>query len=302
MLHANKRLLFLGLILFVYNLFLVKPIYSQNANQKTYQEVDTQKTQSEPVVVGYGKGLFKIGKLIYSDALENSDDWAVQIEESDAEIKPRIKFGNESLNVLMPDRGATIWNRNKFQGSIAITYKVKAPTKYVQELGIVARDINSFWHASAPEIPDQIFNQNKYTGAFTSYHKQQGYYASMGGRDNTTTRFRRYPRVKDDENVNHISLSDKDGDEGYLIQPDKTHTIQLVAFNDVIQYIVDRKVFYEIRAGDTVRVALADGTHKKMEYTEDRFPSYNEGWFGFRLVNTHHIYSDFRVYRLEPAD
>jgi hypothetical protein len=300
--YVNWHLIFFGLILLSFNLIPTKTAHSQPAIRGASAGNDTKQSPSKPIVAGYGKGLFQIGELIYGGAFENSDDWVLQIEESDAEATPRINFGSGSINVLVPDRGATIWNRNKFRGPIAIIYKVKAPTKYVRDLGIVVRDINCFWQASAPDIPNEIFNQNKYTGAFTSYHKQQGYYASMGGRDNTTTRFRRYPRIKDGKKVNHITLTNKDGQEGYLIEPDKTHTIQLVAYDDVIQYIVDRKVFYEIREGDTVRVSRPDGTYEKVVYSEEQFSSYNEGWFGFRLVNTHHIYSDFRVYRLEPAD
>ncbi|WP_147303632.1 DUF6250 domain-containing protein [Rhodohalobacter sp. SW132] len=207
------------------------------------------------------------------------------------------------MDVFMPARGATIWNQNKFSGPVAITFKVKALSENVQPGGVVVRDINTFWHASDPEIPDGIFDENDYTGAFDSYHKQQGYYASMGGRDNTTTRFRRYPRTSTEgEPIEHISLSERDGLEDFLIQPDKTHTVQLVVYQDVIQYIVDGRIFYEIREGDTITLSTSDGGEKTAEYTEDLFPSYSEGWFGFRLVNTHHRYSDFRVHRLKPAD
>jgi hypothetical protein len=68
----------------------------------------------------------------------------------------------------------------------------------------------------------------------------------MGGRENTTTRFRRYPRTEDGSAVTHISLADRDEQQEYLIH---THTIQLVVYKDVVQYIVDGRVFYEIRKG-----------------------------------------------------
>lgn len=276
----------------------VGPYFSDKADEVTSRR-GLEAEFSRP---GYGEGFFEIGELLYSDDFANQDEWLLQVEETGAQTKPRIDFRNGFLEVLMPDRGATIWNRNKFSGNVAITYKVKAPSTYVDELGIVVRDINVFWHASDPEEPDAIFDDTQYTGAFNSYHKQQGFYASIGGRDNTTTRFRRYPRIRNGESVEHISLSEKDGLQDYLIQPDKTHTIQLVVYNDIVQYIVDRKVFYEIREGDTVEVSRIDGTREKVVYTQERFPPYNEGWFGFRLVNTHHIYSDFRVYRLESAE
>lgn len=262
---------------------------------------DERKT--EPVVTGYGVGLFVIGEQLYHDPFEDDEDWVVQIQETGAESEPRVNFGSGSLDVLMPDRGATIWNRNKFTGPVAITYNVKAPEDYTHMNGIVARDMNSFWHASDPENPEAIFDSDNYTGAFDSYHKQQGYYASMGGRDNTTTRFRRYPRINiDGEPAEHISLSEWDGLENFLIQPGKTHTIQLVVYKDVVQYIVDGRVFYEIREGDSITVLRADGREETAIYTAERFPPYEGGWFGFRLVNSHHQYSGFRVYRLEPDE
>ncbi len=255
-----------------------------------------------PVIEGYGEGLFQVGDLIYEDNFKNDADWIIQVEETEASSEPRIDFFNGFLEVLLPGRGATIWNRNEFSGNIAITYKVKVPSTYVNELGVVVRDVNTFWHASHPENPKDLFDKEKYTGAFPSYHTLHGYYASMGGRDNTTTRFRRYPRITHDRGIDHIALSEKDRLQDYLIQPDKTHTIQLVVYDDVVQYLVDGKVFYEIREGDTVQISKADGTMEDVTYNTNQFPAYSEGWFGFRLVNTHHIYSDFRVYRLLPAE
>lgn len=261
-----------------------------------------EESAMKPVIKGYGEDVFEVGKLLYKSNFENKNDWLLQVEDTEAPYQPRIDFYNGFLEVLLPGRGATIWNRNEFSGNIAITYKMKAPSTYTNELGVVVRDVNSFWHASHPGKPKEIFNSEKYTGAFPSYHTMQGYYASMGGRDNTTTRFRRYPRIQDEHPVDHISLSKRDGQTNYLIQPGKTHTIQLVVFEDVVQYLVDGKIFYEIREGDTVKVSKADGTTEEMKYTTDQFPAYTEGWFGFRLVNTHHIYSDFRVYRLLPEE
>lgn len=279
----------------------LSPYFSEKTfDTNTWQE--KLKKRNQPVIKGYGKGIFQVGKLLYRSDFTNQSEWMPQIQETEARADPRINFRDGFLEVLIPGRGATIWNKNKFSGNVAIMYKVKAPSTYVDELGIVIRDINAFWHASDPDVPEAIFDHNKYTGAFNSYHKQQGYYASMGGRDNTTTRFRRYPRVQDGEVVNHIALSDKDGIEEYLIHPDQTHSIQLVVYNDIIQYIVDGKVYYEMREGDRVSVSSDDGTPNEMVYTEERFPPYREGWFGFRLVNTHHIYSDFQVYRLKPEN
>ncbi len=279
----------------------VAHLLSENA-EDVAPETGNEVASTRPVIKGYGDGLFEVGELIYNTDFESDEEWHLQMEETEAAAVPRVDYRNGFLDMLMPGRGATIWNKKKFSGNIAITYKVKAPSTYVNELSVVVRDINAFWHASHPGNPEDIFNAGQYDGSFPSYHTLQGYYASTGGRDNTTTRLRRYPREADGEQIEHISLSARDGLDEFLIRPDQTHTIQLVAHDDVIQYIVDEKVVYEIREGDTITITRPDGENVEVEYTTDRFPPYSEGWFGFRMVNTHHIYSDFKVYRLIPAN
>ena len=64
---------------------------------------------------------------------------------------------------------------------------------------------------------------------------------------------RRYPREVDGKPAEHMALNDKDEKPGYLITPDKVMTVQLVAYDDVIQYIVDGKLNYQIRRGDTIQ-------------------------------------------------
>ena len=181
------------------------------------------------------------------------------------------------------------------------------PTHAPPIKGVQPRDINNFWMATDPDDPDRgLFESKRYTGKFSSYDKMLGYYASTGGRDNATTRMRRYPREANGKPVEHVALNDKDGTSGYLITPDKLTTVQLVAYDDVIQYIVDGKLNYQIRRGDKVRLEGRDSqgrpTEREAVYDLDRFPVYGEGFFGFRMVGTHHIYANLRVYALEPDD
>ena len=78
-----------------------------------------------------------------------------------------------------------------------------------------------------------------------------------------------------------------------------------MAYDDVIQYIVNGRVVYEISEGDEVQVEARDEKEAKVledaVYDLKRFPVYEEGYFGFRMVGTHHLYSNFQVYELEPA-
>ncbi len=117
---------------------------------------------------------------------------------------------------------------------------------------------------------------------------------------------RRYPRESDSKPADHLALKDKDGKADYMISPDEVMSIQLVAFDDLIQYIVDGELVYEIAEGDKVQVETraGDGTKQMREHAYDleRFPIYREGYFGFRMVGTHHIYYRFRVHELKQKE
>lgn len=256
----------------------------------------------DPVVKGYGQDRFKIGELLYENNFNSAEEWHVQTEKTFSAFEPRIDFRNGFLEIIMPGRGATIWNKNEFSGNITITYKVKAPSTYVSEMGVAVRDINNFIHASHPDKAELIFDDTIYNGAFPSYHTLNGYYTSIGGRDNTTTRMRRYPRIINTKEVPHIIMTDRDNQLQYLIKPDKMHFIQIVVYNDIVQYLVNGELFYELKSGDLVKVMTPDGTIEMQPYNLDLFPTHLKGWFGFRLVNAHHIYSDFKVYGLESIE
>ena len=82
----------------------------------------------------------------------------------------------------VPGRGCTIWYRKKLMTRLTITYEVLCPAPKKPIKGLQPRDINNFWLASDPVDPDQgLFDAIRYTGAFKSYDKMNGYYASTGG-------------------------------------------------------------------------------------------------------------------------
>ncbi|MDQ8194327.1 DUF6250 domain-containing protein [Coraliomargarita sp. SDUM461004] len=269
----------------------------------SYAKNDSQPLQSvEPVVVGYGVDAFTIGELLYETDFKNSQEWEVQIQASDSPMEPRVVFDQGMLDIYMPARGSTVWLKHKFEGPIAIVYQVRCPEDTLSFPEVQARDINNFWHASDPEVADGLFDASRYDGAFRSYHKLHGYYASTGGggaTGNQTTRFRRYPRqdVKGND-VQHIALNDRDGQADYLISPGKWHTVQLVAAEGIVQYLMDGRVFYEMKPGDLVSLERGKDPVIEKAYTLDQFPAHTAGYFGFRLVRSHHQYTDFKVYRL----
>lgn len=259
----------------------------------------------EPLVLGSGKNHFEIGKLLASDDFKNLNNWEVQVETRKGEPEAKIN-ANGSLDCFVPNRGATIWFKKKLKTRVTITYDVICPPTDSAIEGLSPRDINNFWMATAPDGGD-LFDSSQYTGAFPSYHNIQAYYASTGGgskaKPNRTTRMRRYPREKSGTHKEHLLLNHHDGKSKYLIKPGKVMSIQLVAYDDLIQYIVDGKLVYEIQEDTLTQVESAKKNGQKFlspaRYTLRRFPVYTEGYFGFRMVGTHHLYRNFRVHALE---
>jgi hypothetical protein len=274
------------------------------------RELETAETSPEPQVsvLGYGRGQFEIGELLYASNFGDSYRWDVQIQPKEGFAPAMTQFVDNQLSVFVPGRGCTVWLKQKIKGPVTIVYNVVCPSASTSVEGVQARDINNFWMANDPVIDGGLFDEDRYSGAFFDYHKMNAYYASTGGggaQGNQTTRFRIYPRIVDGDHVRHLSLNYRDRQREFLITPDKVHTVQLVAFNDIVQYIVDGKVVYQIKNGDTVEVEkqLEDGIEVEKAIYDTRsenFPLYTEGYFGFRMVATHHIYSNFRVYKLNP--
>ncbi len=263
----------------------------------------TSSDEPEALAIGYGADAFTIGEELYTDSFTKPEDWVIQIEQNDSENQPKVTFENDIFDAYMPARGCTAWLKQKFEGPIAIVYQIKCPEETLDFPEVQARDINNFWHASDVESEQGLFDSTRYTGDFGSYHKMHGYYASTGGghvEGNHTTRFRRYPRQDlQGNNVQHIALNGRDENPEYLITPGKWHTVQLVACNGIAQYIVDGKVVYEIKEGDKIDIQKGGDPIQQGVYTFEEFPIHNEGYFGLRLVRTHHLYKNLKIYRLD---
>lgn len=261
----------------------------------------------EPAVMGHGVGLFEIGKILTEDNFETLENWVVQLQARSGGTPAKVDAKDNKLDCYVPGRGCTIWFKKKLKTRVTITYDVVCPTPEQAIEGLRPRDINNFWMCSDPVDPEQgLFDSKTYTGAFKTYDKMQGYYASTGGgkATNPTTRMRRYPREVNGTPAPHIALNDKDGRLGYLINPGQMMKVQLVAYDDLVQYIVDGKLIYQMMNDDRISIEelVEDGKARSRQalYSPERFPSHKEGYFGFRMVGTHHIYSNFKVYALDP--
>lgn len=262
-----------------------------------------------PAVAGYGNEVFEIGSIIYASDFSDHANWIIQIEASgNSPYEEKISYSAGVLDLYMPAKGCTAWLNKKFTGAITIVYQVRCPIETINGTSIQARDINNFWHCSDPFEFDALLrsSETRYKGNFSSYHEMLGYYASTGGGGrigNQTTRFRRYPRRADSENIPHLALNDKDANPDYLITPGMWHTIQLVAYDGLVQYLMDGRVVYELRYGDDIKVESEKSGKKStavITYSRETFPAYNSGYFGIRMVASHHQYRDLKVYRLNP--
>ena len=262
--------------------------------------------EAAPLVLGYGKEAFTIGRELYSTDFTDKENWVVQVSVDDPAYHEKIAFKEGMLDLYMPKHGCTAWLKKKFKGPITIIYQVRCPVETLNDDGILATDINNFWHCSDPWDFDAVLRSTDthYNGGFVSYHEMHGYYACTGGGRNRNTRFRRYPRWVDGKDVPHMAVNWNDGKKEFLIEPGKWITIQLVACNGLLQYIKDGQVVYEFKEGDkiTVETRGKDNRRQKHEetYTLDKFPAYNEGYFGFRMVSSHHQYRNLKIYGLEP--
>ncbi|MEP4077077.1 right-handed parallel beta-helix repeat-containing protein [Haloferula sp.] len=281
----------------------VFPISGAMAQEKSAEDGSGK---GGPLVMGRGVGLFEIGDLIAEEKFDSLKDWVVQIQDNSDFPPAKVEAKDQALNCFVPGRGCTVWFKRRLKTRIAISYDVICPTPNPAVKGVEPKDINNFWMAIDPARPiGGLFNPARYDGDFGGYDKMNGYYASTGGGRNTTTRMRRYPRKVDGKPVDHLALTERDGKADYLITPDKVMRVQLVAYDDVIQYIVDGKLVYEMAKDDAVQVQSLDGSGKRVMkdavYELEKFPVYREGFFGFRMVGTHHVYSNFRVHALMPA-
>jgi acetyl esterase/lipase len=164
----------------------------------------------------------------------------------------------------------TVWFREKLAGPVLIEYDATlidagGPHDRVS-------DLNCFWMAVDPEHSDDIFADTSRTGVFSDYHALRLYYVGCGGHDNSKTRFRRYTGDGSRPLLPEHDLTDPQ----YLLVPNKTLKIQIVANGGSIQYFRDGKLFYDV---------------------EDPDP-YTEGWFALRTVRDDMTVDNFRVYRL----
>lgn len=172
--------------------------------------------------------------------------------------------------------GCTVWFKEKISGPVRIEYDATM----IQKGGPNDRisDLNCFWMATDPDHPEDFFAKSKERGgSFKKYDSLLTYYVGYGANENATTRFRRYPRPRDDKALQ----PEYDRDEAkYMNRPNQTRKIQLIADGKKIQFILDGEIIFTF---------------------EDPEP-YREGYFGFRTTRSHIRFDNFKVTRLDSPE
>jgi hypothetical protein len=212
----------------------------------------------------FGARPYAVGDILYEDSFDDPNLWVIEQMPGGSAV-----FINNMLDVR-DKAGATIWLRRRLASPVIIEYEV---TVNGDER---VSDMNCFWMAtdasgSSPFEPDKTA-KSKRSGSFGQYNSLKLYYVGCGGHNNTKTRFRRYDGAGDKPLKEEHDLSD----QKYLLKPDRTYTIQLVAWGNRIQYFRDGICFYDVIDTEPL----------------------TSGWFAFRVFKSHQTMKNFRVHKL----
>ncbi len=210
---------------------------------------------------------FTVGELLAHDDFNDR----LKLWRSELEKGGTVAAHDGTLEINVPG-GCSVWLASPLSGPVLISYEATVvsaggPNDRVS-------DLNCFWMAHDARSPDDLFGTAR-TGKFSDYDQLRCYYVGLGGNSNKTTRFRRYIGEKGNRPL--LPEHDLSAAE-FLITPNVSQTIQLVAAGPVIGYYRDGRRLFAY---------------------DDPQP-YTNGWFAFRTVTNHLTVKNFRVYRLIP--
>ncbi len=194
-------------------------------------------------------------RILFEESLQ---DWVV-------EQQPGGTVSVEDGVLKIHDKkGCTVWYKHEIEAPVRISYSVTVSSEER------VSDMNCFWMASDLDHLDDLFAAGHgREGAFAQYDDLQLYYVGYGGNYNATTRFRRYLGRGEKPLLPGFDLSDK----AYMIEPDKTYHIELVADGQKAQYFRDGELIFEYVDPNPLM----------------------RGWFGFRTVWSELLISDLRI-------
>ena len=198
------------------------------------------------------------------------DDFAGDLRQWAAEQMPGGTVTARDGGLVIEDAaGCTVWFREKLTAPVEITYDITPVAKGGPHDRV--SDMNCFWMARDSKSAAMPADRS---GKFSDYDSLFTYYVGMGGNDNTTTRFRRYDGTAARPLLPEHDLRDKK----FLLEPNRTYHIRLVARDGVAEYWRDGEKLFSF--------------HDPAPLTS--------GWFAIRTVRSHLVIRDFRVTRPAP--
>lgn len=225
-------------------------------DKATYADVAPEKK-------GIETGSWRREKLLYRDEFNGSlKNWISKLENPDSSS---VKIQNNQLEVAVKG-GATVWFKPKLWGDLEIGYEATVVSHSAN-----GANLNQFWMASDPNMKSGSFSRN---GKFSEYDNLMLYYASLGGNENTTSRFRKYladgtkPVVQEYTDAAHFPVAGK------------KYFIQIIVYQGMTRLSVNGENYFEWNDPDP----------------------YTEGLFAFRTFKSHIKYDNFKVYRLKPSE
>ena len=198
------------------------------------------------------------------------DDFAGDFRQWATEQMPGGTVAVRDGSLVIEDAaGCTVWFREQLTAPVEINYDITPVAKGA--LHDRVSDVNCFWMARDPKSAAMPAGRS---GKFSDYDSLFTYYVGMGGNDNTTTRFRRYDGTAARPLLPEHDLRDKK----FLLEPNRTYHIRLVARDGVAEYWRDGEKLFSFR---------------------DPAPL-TSGWFAIRTVRSHLVIGNFRVTRPAP--
>lgn len=168
----------------------------------------------------------------------------------------RVTARGDTL-VIEDAAGCTVWLRQKLTAPVEISYEatlISAGGRYDR-----VSDLNCFWMAVDPRAPGTMPTGR--SGKFSDYDSLLTYYVGYGGNENSTTRFRRYDGTAARPLLPEHDLRDKK----FLLEPNRTYHVRLVARNGVAEYWRDGEKIFTYRDPSPLQ----------------------SGWFAVRTVKSH---------------
>ena len=194
------------------------------------------------------------------------DDFAGDLRHWAVEQMPGGTVAVQAGALVIDDAaGCSVWFRERLTAPVEISYEVTV----VAQGGPHDRvsDVNCFWMAC--DAKSGAARPAGRSGKFADYDSLLTYYVGLGGNTNSTTRFRRYDATPARPLLPEHDLSDKK----FLLEPNRTYRIRLVARDGVAEYWRDGEKIFSF--------------HDPAPLTA--------GWFAFRTVQSHLVIKNFRV-------